>query len=149
MWIAEIAERAIMAAMAGLDVTMRASRVDNEPDAETERKEFPSMVIQAHGGTKDGTESIFDEVPVTVTITTHYKDDPKRAVLAGLEDQFRKILDVSVATSTIKTSFDSVASGANETRYFKGLTQIEGGPVEIIDKEQSIRTTMVLHVCGS
>ena len=149
MWIAEIAERAIKAAMSGLDVTMRASRVDNEPDAETERKEFPSLVIQASGGNKDGTESIFDEVPVTVTITTHYNDDPKRTVLAGLEDQFRKILDAKIATSTVKTSFESVASTASETRYFKGLTKIEGGPVEIMDKEQSIRTTMILHVCGA
>ena len=149
MWIAEIAERAIMAAMAGLDVVMRASRVDNEPDAETERKEFPSMVIQAAGGNKAGTESILDEVPVTVTITTHYKDDPKRTVLAGLEAQFRKILDAKIATSAIKTSFESVAQSAGETRYFKGLTQIEGGIVEIIEKEQSIRTTMILHVCGS
>jgi hypothetical protein len=149
MWIAEIAERAIMAAMAGLDVTMRASRVDNEPDAETERKEFPSMVIQASGGNKAGTESINDEVPVTITITTHYNDDPKRTVLAGLEDQFRKILDAKIATSTVKTSFDSVASTASETRYFKGLTNVEGGPVEIMDKEQSIRTTFILHVCGA
>jgi len=149
MWIAEIAERAIMAAMAGLDVTMRASRVDNEPDAETERKEFPSMVIQASGGNKAGTESINDEVPVTITITTHYNDDPKRTVLAGLEDQFRKILDAKIATSTVKTSFDSVASTASETRYFKGLTNIEGGSVEIMDKEQSIRTTFILHVCGA
>jgi hypothetical protein len=149
MWIAEIAERAIMAAMAGLDVTMRASRVDNEPDAETERKEFPSMVIQAAGGNKAGTESIFDEVPVTVTITTHYNDDPKRTVLAGLEDQFRKILDVGVASSTIRTAFNQIASTASETRYFKGITAIEGGPVEIMDKEQSIRTTFILHVCGA
>jgi hypothetical protein len=149
MWIAEIAERAIMAAMAGLDVTMRASRVDNEPDAETERKEFPSMVIQASGGNKVGTESKNDEVPVTITITTHYNDDPKRTVLAGLEDQFRKILDAKIATSTVKTSFDSVASTASETRYFKGLTNVEGGPVEIMDKEQSIRTTFILHVCGA
>ena len=149
MWIAEIAERAIMAAMAGLDVTFRASRVDNETDRETERKKYPCMVIQAAGGGKATLESLFSTVPVTVTIITHYKDDPKRTTLAGLEDQFRKILDVSISSNTVKTKFDAAAQTASETRYLKGITEIEGGQIEGTNEEQSIATTMILHVCGS
>lgn len=149
MWISEIAERAIMQAMAGLDVTMRASRVDNDTTLDTERKVYPAMVIQAGGGSTDSTESLFYEVPLTVTLITHYEDDPKCTTLAGLEDEMRSILDVTVNSSTVRTAFNSIASGASETRYFKGLTAIEGGMIEVTDKQQSITTTMVMHVCGS
>ena len=149
MWISEIAERAIMSAMSGLDVTMRASRVDNETDRPDERKKYPAMVIMASGGSMDTIESLFHEVNLTITLVTHYEDDPKRTTLAGLEDEMRKILDVPVASSTVKTAFDAVATAADETYYFKGLTDIEGGQVEPSEKEQSITTTMVMHVCGS
>lgn len=150
MWISEIAERAILVSMAGLDVTMRASRVDDDEYAPTERKKYPSMVIVASGGSRDTIESLFDEVPCAVTITTHYECDPKRTLLASLEDEFRKILDAKIAVSTVKTAFDSVALAAGESRYFKGLTEIEGGPVEMVDnKEQSITTMMKFRVCGS
>ena len=150
MWIAEIAERSIMQSMAGLDVTMRASRVDNDESAPTERKKYPSMVIIASGGSRDTLESLFDEVPCAVTIVTHYEDDPKRTVLAGLEDEFRKILDVGIDASTVRTAFNAIALAAGETRYFKGLTEIDGGPVELVDnKEQSITTMMKFRVCGS
>ena len=149
MWIAEIAERAIMAAIAGLDVTFRASRVDNATDSETERKTYPAMVIMASGGNSESTESLFQEVPVTVQIITHYEDDPKRTTLAGLEDQFRKIVNVPIATNTIRTAFNAAAIAAGETFYLKGITDIEGGPVEITDKQQTITTTMILRTCGS
>jgi len=149
MWIAEIAERAIMQAMAGLDVTFRASRVDNETDQETERKEYPMMVIMAAGGSTDSLESLFYEVPMTISLVTHYEDDPKRTTLAGLEESFRTILDANIASSTIKTAFDAIASAAGNARYMKGITSIEGGPVEITDKQQTIITNMILHVCGS
>jgi len=149
MWISEISERSIMTAMAALEVTMRASRVDNEPSRPDERKKYPAMVIMASGGSTDSIESIFSDVNLMITIVTHYEDDPKRTTLAALEDQMRKILGVPIATSTIKTAFDAIAVAAGETNYFKGLTNIEGGQVEPSDKEQSITTTMVLHVCGS
>jgi len=149
MWMSEIAERAMMGAMSSLDVTFRTSRVDDETAEETERKKYPMMVIMAGGGTTSSIESLFYEVPVTVSIVTHYEDDPKRTTLASLEDSFRKILDASIATSTIKTSFDSVALAAGETRYFKGLTDIEGGMPEVTDSNQTIITNMTMHVCGS
>lgn len=149
MWISEIAERAIMSAMSGLSVTMRASRVDNETDKPDERKKYPAMVIMASGGSMDTIESLFHEIPITVTLITHYEDDPKRTTLAGLEDSMRSILDVPIASSTIKTAFEAAATAASETYYFKGLTNIEGGMVEPSEKEQSITTTMVMHVCGS
>jgi hypothetical protein len=149
MWISEIAERAIMQAMAGLDVTFRASRVDNEEDYPDQRKKYPCITIMASGGSSDSIESLFDRIDITVILTTHYEDDPKRTTLAALEDQFRKILDAKISVSTMKTSFDAVALAAGETRYFKGLTDIEGGAVEVTEKEQSISTTMTMHVCGS
>jgi len=159
MWISEIAERAIMGAMsaitvtmhgdAGVAITFRASRVDNETDLDTERKIYPCMVIQAGGGNKETIESLFSEVPITVTIITHYDDDPKCTTLAEMEDKFRKILDKPVATSTVKTAFDAAAVAGGETRYFKGLTAIDGGMVEVTEKEQRITTTMIMHVCGS
>jgi len=149
MWISEIAERSIMEAMAGLDVTMRASRVDNDATAPTERKDYPAMVIMASGGSRNSTEGVNDTVPVAVTIITHYKDDPKCTNLAALEDQFRKILAEKIAVSTIKTQFDAIALAAGETRYMKGVTDIEGGMVNPSNAEQSIMTTMTIHVCGS
>jgi len=159
MWISEIAERAIMGAMtgitltmqgiAGVAITLRASRVDNEPTLDAERKTYPCMIIQAAGGSADSIESIFAEVPITVTLVTHYDDDPKRTTLAELEDKFRKILDAKIAVSTVKTAFDAVALAASETRYFKGMTAIEGGLIEATEKEQRIATTMIMHVCGS
>ena len=149
MWIAEIAERAIMQAMAGLDVTFRASRVDNATDSETERKGYPAMVIMAASGNTATIESLFDEVPMVVQLITHYEDDPKCTTLAGIEDQFRTILDAPIATSTIRTAFNAIALAAGETRYFKGLTDIEGGMIEITDKQQTITINMTMHVCGS
>jgi len=149
MWISEIAERSIMEAMAGLDVTMRASRVDNDASAPTERKKYPAMVIMAAGGTRSSTESLNDEVAVTVTIITHYKDDPKCTTLARLEDEFRKILGAKIAVSTIRTQFNAIALEAGETRYMKGVTDIDGGMINPSEAEQSIMTTMVIHVCGS
>ena len=149
MWISEIAERAIMSAMDGLDVTMRASRVDNETDRPDDRKKYPAMVIMASGGSTDSIESINSEVNLSITLITHYEDDPKRTTLAGLEDEMRKILGVGIATSTVKTAFDAVAAAAGETNYCKGLINIEGGLVEPSNTEQSITTSMILHVCGS
>ena len=163
MWISEIAERAIWSAMSGLDVTFRTlptmsgldvtfrlSRVDDDETAQTERKKYPCMVIVAEGGSKDTTEALFDTVPVAVTISTHYTDDPKRTVLAGLEDEFRTILDAKIATSTVRTAFNAVALAASSTRYSKGITEISGGPIELTDnKEQSILTTFKLNVCGA
>jgi len=149
MWISEIAERAIMSAMAGLDVTMRASRVDNEPAKPDERQEFPCMVIMASGGSTDSIESINSEVNLAITLITHYEDDPKRTTLAVLEDKMRKILGVGIATNTVRTAFNAIAVTASETYYMKGLTNIEGGQVEPSEKKQSITTTMILHVCGS
>ena len=70
MWISEITERTIMGAMSGLDVAMRASRVDNEPSNDTERREYPCMVIMASGGSTTSVESINHDVMCTVTIMT-------------------------------------------------------------------------------
>lgn len=149
MWIAEIAERSIMQAMDKLDVTFRASRVDNETDAETQRKVYPAMVIMASSGNRGTIESLFDEVPIIVQLITHHEDDPKRTTLARLEDEFRTILDKPIATSTVRTAFNAIALEAGKTRYFKGLTDIEGGMIEITDKQQTITINMTMHVCGS
>jgi hypothetical protein len=149
MWISEIAERTIIAAMASLDVTFRASRVDDDPSAPTERKQYPCITIVADGGTKESTESLSTDVVLTVSLTTHYKDDPKRTTLAGLEDQFRKITDVKVNDTTLKAIFDQIAADADETRFYKGLTEIAGQPMELSETEQTIMTTMKMHVCGS
>jgi len=149
MWISEIAERAIMSAMSGLDVTMRASRVDNETDRPDERKKYPAMVIMASGGSTDSIESINAQVNLMITLVTHYEDDPKRTTLAGLEDEMRTILGVGIASNTVRTAFNAIAVTASETYYMKGLTNIESGQVEPSEKEQSITTTMSLHVCGS
>lgn len=149
MWIAEIAERAVLQAMAALDVTFRASRVDDDTAVDVERKKYPALVIQAASGNKETTESLFQEVPVTLTLITHFDDDPKRTTLASLEDQMRKITDKPIATSTLKTAFDDIASAAGETKYYKGLTAIEGGQIEVTNKEQTIITTMTMRVCGS
>ena len=149
MWISEIAERAIMQAMGAMDVSFRASRVDNEPASPTERKEYPSVVIMAASGSKDTTEDLFFEIPVTVSIITHYEDDPKRATLKGLEDTFMKVLELPIASSTIRTAYNSIASTAGESRYLKGLTNIDSSPIEITDKTQTITITMTLHSCGS
>ena len=144
MFITEITERAIISAMGGLNVTFRAGRVDDDDAAPTERKKYPCMTIIA-SSSKATTESLFSQVVCAVTLTTHYTDDPKRTVLAGLEDEFRTILDVG-----IKAQWDAIAAAAGETRYYKGLTEIDGGPVELFDsKEQSITTTMKIHTCGS
>jgi len=126
MWISEIAERAIMQAMGALDVTFRASRVDNEPDSPTQRKKYPSMVIVASSGSKDTTESLFFDIPITVSIITHYEDDPNRDTLKGLEDSFMKVLELPIATSTIRTAYNAIALAAGESRYLKGLTNIDG-----------------------
>jgi len=88
MWISEIAERAIIEAMASLDVTFRASRVDDDEAAPTERKTYPLMAIMASGGSADTLESLFHDVPCTVAITTHYRDDPKRTTLVNSKDGF-------------------------------------------------------------
>ena len=70
-------------------------------------------------------------------------------MLAGLEDQFRKILDVGIETSTIRTDFNAIALAAGETRYHKGLTEIEGSLIEKTESTQSITTTMKFNICGS
>jgi len=149
MWMSEIAERAIMQAASSLDVTMRASRVDNEETEKTERKKYPALVINAGSGNTDSIESLFYEVPITLTLITHYEDDPKCTTLASLEDELRSITDVGIDSSTVRTAFNSIAAAAGETRYFKGLTNIEGEPVAKTDKEQSIVINMIMHVCGS
>jgi len=149
MWISEIVERTIIETMASLDVTFRASRVDDDESCPTERKKYPSMSIVASGGSTTTIESLFDVVECAVAITTHYKGDPKHTVLAGLCDQFRTILDVPIATSTIKTTFDAIALAAGETRYFKGLTEIEGGMPELTESTQTIITTMKFRICGA
>jgi len=149
MWIAEIAERAITTAMASLDVTFRASRVDNDESAVTERKVYPAMVIMAGGGDSDSIESLFKEVSLTVQIITHYESDPKCTTLAGLESQFMEIVFVGIASNTIKTAFDAAAVAASETFYMKGITDISGGMIEKTDKQQTITINMTLHVCGS
>ena len=110
MWISEIVERTIIEAMASLDVTYRASRVDDDESCPTERKKYPSMKIVAAGGSTTTIESLFDKVLCEVTITTHYKDDPKRTLLASLSDEFREILDKPLATSTLPTIFNAIAS---------------------------------------
>ena len=149
MWIAEIAERAIMAAMASLDVTFRASRVDNDESAVTERKSYPAMVIMAGGGDSDSIESLFKEVPLTVQIITHYEADPKCTTLAGLESQFMKIVFVGLESNPIRTAFDAAAVAAGETFHMKLITDISGGMVEKTDKQQTITINMTLHACGS
>jgi hypothetical protein len=150
MWISEIAERSILTAMAALDVTFRASRVDDDEAAPTERKKYPCIVVRAGSGATVGTESLYNEVPCEVTIITHYEDDPKMAVLKGLEDEFHKILNVSVTTSTILTAFDAIATAAGETARYKGMTEIDGSMPEIVDaKQQSIMITMKFNVCGA
>ena len=149
MWMSEIAERAMMDAMSSLDVTFRASRVDNETTEETERKKYPMIGLVAGGGSTDTTESLFYSLPLMMSIVTHYTDDPKRTILAGLEDSARKILDKKIAMSTVKTSFDAVAAAAGETRYLKGITDIDGGVPDLTDTTQTIIINMVMHVCGS
>jgi len=149
MWISEIVERTIIQTMASLDVTFRASRVDDDESAPTERKKYPCMTIVAAGGSTTTIESLFDIVECVVSITTHYEDDPKRTVLARLGDEFRTILDKPIATSTLKTAFDAIALAAGETRYFKGLTEIDGGMPDLSNTEQTIMTTMKFRICGA
>lgn len=144
MWIAEISERAILTAMSELGVTFRASRVDDENMNPSEHKRYPTMIVIADGGTQEGNAGMFYQVPVTITLATLIVDDEKRTVLARLEDEMRKILDAG-----IKTEFDAVAVDAGETWYYKGLTEVTGGPVEITEKEQIITTTMTFRICGS
>ena len=149
MWISEIVERTILEAMAGLDVTFRASRVDDDESCPTERKRYPSMTIVASGGSTTTIESLFDKVLCEVTIATHYKDDPKRTELARLGDEFREILDKPLATSTLPAIFNAIALAAGETRYFSGLTEIEGGMPELSESDQTITTMMTFHICGA
>jgi hypothetical protein len=149
MWISEIVERTILQTMAGLDVTFRASRVDDDPSAPTERKAYPCMTIVAAGGSTTTIESLFDIVECTVAIITHYKDDPKGTALAKLSDEFRTILDQPLATTTLQPAFNAIALAAGEARYFSGLTEIEGGMPDKSESEQVIMTTMKFHVCGA
>ena len=154
MWISEIVERTILTTMAGVNIggvpiVMRASRVDDDPQAATERREYPCMVIMAAGGTKSTIESLFHDVNCTVTLMTNYKDDAKGTNLASLEDQMRKILDVKIANTPILPAFNSISSGAGESASFKGLVEIEGFPVERFDNVQQITTTMKFKTCGA
>jgi hypothetical protein len=149
MWISEIVERTIIQTMAGLDVTFRASRVDDDESCPTERKKYPCMVIVAAGGSTTTIESLFDIVECTVAIITHYKDDPKHTNLAALSDEFRTILDQPLATTTIQPAFNAIALAAGEARYFSGLTDIDGGMPDLTDTEQTIMTTMKFHICGA
>jgi len=143
MWMAEIAERAILSAMSDISVTFRASRVNDEPLGDTERKTYPCMVIKAGGGTQHGDRNIFYDVPVEVTLVTLYTQDPKRTTLASLEDEFRQILDAGIVNE-----FDAIASAANSNSRLSGVVDISGGPAERVDNEQYIATTMVFKVCG-
>jgi len=145
MWLAEIAERGLSAACADMDVTIRASRVDDETAQDTERKEYPALVIRAGAGRRDSIESLFTDVPMEVTLVTLYTDDPKRTELATLEDELCTIIH-----DGFKTEFDAAADDAGEDWYFKGLLEIEGSMPEIVEnKEQSIMITFVVKACGS
>jgi hypothetical protein len=149
MWISEIVERTIIQTMASLDVTFRASRVDDAPSCPTERQKYPCMTIVAAGGNTTTIESLFDIVECMVEITTHYKDDPKGTTLAALSDEFRTILDQPLATTTIQPAFNAIALAAGEERYFSGLTEIEGGMPDKSESKQTITTMMKFHICGA
>lgn len=138
-----------MQACANVGVTFRASRVDNETDLETERKEYPCLVIKSASGSKDTSESLFLDLPISLMIITHYQDDPKCTQLAELEDAIMQIITAPVSSSTVRTAFNSIALNASETWYYKGVTQIEGGMIEKTDKQQVITINMMMRVCGS
>jgi len=145
MWIAEIAERAILSATSGIDCTFRASRVDDEPTNPIEHKNYPSMIILADGGMQQGNINTHYDLPCSVTLATLIVDDEKRTALAQLESDFRNILDQGIATE-----FNAVSSSAGESWYLQGIVDITGGGVEIVDnKEQVITTTMTFKICGS
>ena len=149
MWISEIVERTIVEAMAPLGITFRASRIDDDESCPTERKKYPSMTIVAAGGSTTTIESLFDKVQCQVMIATHYKDDPKHTELARLGDEFREILDKPLATTTLQPIFNAIALAAGETRYFSGLTEIDGGMPELSESDQTITTMMTFHICGA
>ena len=145
MWVAEIVERAFMSACANMDVSLRASRVDNEPASEAERKDYPALAIAAASGNMGSTEGLFIEVPFSLLLVTHYADDPKRSNLAALETQLWTILEGGE-----KTEFDEVAATAGATRYYKGMTQVAGSDIAIVEnKEQIITINGIIITCGS
>jgi hypothetical protein len=154
MWIAEIAERAILSVTTSMDVTFRASRVDDEELHTEERAMYPAMVIQAGGGSTPGNTFTHYDIPVTITFATSKSSDPKLKILAGLEDDLRNAIDNGIPE--IVTAFNSISAGAGESWYLQGIVDVEGNPVEYetpFDTQtqtlQKIATTMTLKVCGS
>lgn len=143
MWMAEIAERAIKAALedAGFSHEIRCSRV-NDTGAEPEAKTYPCAVISSESGAQQGNLAFFYSVPVKVTLQTIYRKDTKRTVLAQMEDDVRTVLD-----NGIKASWDDVRM--DTAWYYKGILDLTGGTVEIDNKEQSIEITMAFSVCGA
>jgi len=154
MWIAEIAERSILAAMSDVTCAKRASRVDDEPTQKKEHAAYPAMVIMASGGMLSSSPQSgakFYDLPCSVKLITHYTDDPKMTALAALEDSFRMILDQG-----LETEFNAVAVANGDRWHYVGLIEITGEQVEKTKDEQgdrttelSIETTMTFKVCGS
>lgn len=143
--MAEITERTILAVMADIAVTFRAGRVDDSPASETERTAYPYMEVRAGGGTQQGDRSMFYMVQVEVWLVTKYTGDPKRTVLASLEDQFRQLMDGGGITD----QFNAIAEAAGSRSRLQGVIDITGSPVGIAEnKDQSIVTTMTFKVCG-
>ena len=151
MWISEIAERAILSATSDMDVTFRASRVDDEEMNPKERGKFPSMAIEAAGGTQEGNVNTHYDVPVSIVLTTLISGDPKRTILAGLEDELRNIIDQGITGE-----FNTVSTSAGESWYLQGIVELTGSMIEYstpTDHQtqtlQSITTTGTFKVCGS
>jgi hypothetical protein len=137
-----------------MDVTFRASRVDDEELHTEERAMYPAMVIQAGGGSTPGNTFTHYDIPVTITFATSKSSDPKLKILAGLEDDLRNAIDNGIPE--IVTAFNSISAGAGESWYLQGIVDVEGNPVEYetpFDTQtqtlQKIATTMTLKVCGS
>ena len=154
MWIAEIAERATLSATSDMDVTFRASRVDDEELHPEERAMYPAMVIQAGGGSTPGNTYTHYDVPIIITLATSKSGDPKLKILAGLENDLRNAIDNGIPA--IVAAFNLISANAGESWYLQGISDIEGNQVEYetpFDTQtqtlQKIVTTMTLKVCGS
>ena len=144
MWMSKIVELSILEAMKGLNVTFRASRVDDETANPVEHQRYPAMTIRSFGGTKQNNVDGFYNVPCQVQLVTQTIDDEKAMILTGLEEAFRNIIDVSL---TMQEAWEAVRD--ESTWYYKSVIDIDGTPVEFDGTKQFITYTMIFKVCGS
>ena len=154
MWISKIAEMTMLSVTSELDIAFRASRVDDEELYPEEQQKYPMLVIEAGGGKSPANTYTHYDVPVTLALITSMTQDPKRKILAGLEDDLRNAVDARIAT--IVTAFNLISTTAGESWYLQAVVDIEGNPVEYetpfdtsTQTLQKIITTMTFKVCGS